>query len=226
MGLGEKERSVENPEQLYRRHLDELKSAQVLDEAAEKRLGYAKLVVAFCTVAAAVVLLWFTKFLALLLLPAGVFVYLAIRHERRLQRIRDRRRSMVFYERGLARIQDHWSGTGETGERFLDPAHPYARDLDIFGPASVFELFCTARTRAGEETLARWLLNAAPIDELTARHGAVADLKCRTDLREQLFCIGETVRTGVHPDALANWGERKPILSSRAIRVTSTVLSL
>lgn len=226
MIAAETERVADTPEELYRRRLDQLTSAQARDEVAEKRLGYAKLVVAFVTIATAVVLLWHVKFLAFLLLPAAVFVYLAVKHENRLQAIRGRRRSMDFYERGIARMEDRWAGTGETGERFLNPAHPYARDLDIFGPASVFQLLCTARTRAGEETLARWLLNAAPIDELAARHGAVADLKSRTELREQLFCVGETVRAGVHPDALANWGEREPILSSRATRITSTVLAL
>lgn len=222
----ETERVADTPEELYRRRLEQLKSAQARDEAAEKRLGYAKLVIALVTLATAVVLLWHVEFLALLVLPAAVFVYLAVRHENRLQAIRTRRRSIEFYERSTARIEDRWAGTGETGERFLNPAHPYARDLDIFGPASLFQLLCTARTRAGEETLARWLLNPAPVDELAARHGAVADLKSRTDVREQLFCIGETVRAGVHPDALANWGERKPILRDRAIKVTSTVLCL
>lgn len=226
MSSGETERGAHNPQELYRQHLEQLKSAQAMDEAAEKRLGYAKLVVAFVTVTAAVVLLWFTKFLALLLLPAGIFVYLAISHENRLQKIRDRRRSITFYERGVARIEDRWAGTGETGERFLDPAHPYARDLDIFGSASLFELLCTARTRAGEETLARWLLNAAPVAELLSRHGAIAELKDRTGLREQLFCIGETVRAGVHPEALATWGQRKPLLNSRGIQIMSTILAL
>src|SRR3954468_17738515 len=62
--------------------------------------------------------------------------------------------------------------------------------------------------------------------EVAARHGAIADLKDRVELREQLFCIGETVRAGVHPEALAKWGERKAVLNSRAIQVTSTVLAL
>ncbi|WP_109484550.1 MutS-related protein [Occallatibacter savannae] len=226
MSSGETEHGVHTPGDLYQRRLDQLKSKQAIDEAAEKQLGYSKLVVAFVTIAAAVVLLWHTKFLVLLLVPAGVFVYLAVRHENRLQQIRHRLRSITFYERGLARLQDRWAGTNETGERFLNPAHPYARDLDIFGPASLFELLCTARTRAGEDTLADWLLHPAPVAELALRHGAIADLKLRTDLREQLFCLGETVRAGVHPDALASWGERKPLLSDRSIRVTSTMLAL
>ena len=214
------------PADHYAQQLNQLKRFQTLEQTVERRLGYAKLVVAFTAVCSALVLLYYIKFLWLLLLPAGLFVYLAIAHEGRLQRLRDRRRSIEFYERGIARINDKWAGTGETGDRFLDPAHPYARDLDLFGTASLFQLLCTARTRVGEETLAHWLLNAAPADEIIARHGAVADLGPRLELRERLFCLGETVRAGVRPDVLACWGERKPIFNSRAIRITTTVLSL
>ncbi|MBS1805821.1 MAG: DNA mismatch repair protein MutS [Acidobacteria bacterium] len=225
MSSGDTVHGAHDPEELYKRHLQQLTSTQTLEEVAEKRLGYAKVAIAFVTVAAAVTLLYFSKVLYLLLIPAAIFVYLAIKHERRLQQISERRRSINFYERGIARIQDRWAGAGEVGERFLEPAHPYARDLDLFGPASLFELLCTARTRAGEETLARWLLNAAPIPEIEARHGAISDLKERLDLRERLFCIGETVRAGVHPDALAVWGDRKPLLSDRSIRITCSVLA-
>ena len=42
-------------------------------------------------------------------------------------------------------------------------------DLDLFGPASLFELLSIARTRAGEETLAAWLLAPADPDEIVAR---------------------------------------------------------
>jgi hypothetical protein len=226
MSADESTRGPADPADHYAQQLNQLKRSQTLEQTVERRFGYAKLVVAFATVCSALVLLYYIKFLWLLLLPAGLFVYLAIAHEGRLQRLRDRRRSIEFYERGIARISDKWAGTGETGDRFIDPAHPYARDLDLFGTASLFQLLCTARTRVGEETLAHWLLNAAPADEIIARHGAVADLGPRLDLREQLFCVGETVRAGVRPDVLARWGERKPILNSRAIRITTTVLSL
>jgi MutS domain V len=212
------------PAELYSVRLLELRSVQAGDQRHEKRLGYAKVVVAFVTIAAAVVLLYYIKFLWLLVLPATSFAVLAVLHENRLQRIRFRQRSIVFYERGVARIQDRWAGMGETGERFLDPVHPYARDLDLFGKASLFELLCTARTRAGEATLAAWLLAAAPVEEIVARHGAIHELNARVKLREQLFCVGETVRAGVHPDSLAKWGERKPLLGSTRLRLTTTVL--
>lgn len=226
MGSEGAERSAGHPQELYTHRLEKLRNTQALDGAAEKRLGYAKLVTAFITVVSALLLLYYSRFLPLLLLPALIFVYLAVKHEHRLQQLRERRRSISFYERGIARIQDRWAGTGETGDRFLNTPHPYARDLDLFGPASLFELMNTARTRAGEETLARWLLNAAPVSEIHARQRAMGDLTDRVDLRERLFCIGETVRAAVHPEALSNWGESSPLLTSRVIRIVCTTLAV
>ncbi len=96
------------------------------------------------------------------LLPAVLFGALVIANDRVRQRLARARRAAAFYERGLARLEDRWAGSGEDGLRFLDPAHPYAADLDLFGTGSLFQLLCTARTGPGEETLAAWLL--APAD--------------------------------------------------------------
>jgi len=215
-----------DPAAFYSERLSDLKRVQSADQKQERLFGYAKVAVAFATIAFAIILLYYIKFLWLLLIPAGTFACLAVLHERRLQQIRLRQRAIEFYERGVARLEDRWAGTGEAGDRFLDSAHPYARDLDIFGQASLFELLCTARTRAGEETLAAWLLAAAPVEEVVARHGAIRDLNERGKLREELFCLGETVRTGVHPDKLAKWGERKPVLKTVPIRITTTLLGV
>ena len=213
------------PAALYAERLNALQLGQAVDRKRERQLGYAKVTVAAIVLVSAIILLYYTKFLWLLLVPVAAFVWLAVLHEQKLRQMRQRQRSIVFYERGIARIEDRWAGEGETGDRFLDQRHPYARDLDLFGKASLFELLCTARTRAGEEKLAAWLLGPAPVAEIEARHGAVCDLRKRVRLREDLFCIGETVRSGVHPDALARWGEQKAILKARSIRVTTTLLA-
>ena len=226
MGAEETSRSAGVPAAMYAEQLNELEHLQAADQRMERQLGFAKLAVAFVTIAAAIVLLYYIKFMWLLLIAIGVFAWLAVLHENRLRRIRQRARAMDFHARGIARVEDRWTGTGETGERFLDPSHPYARDLDIFGPSSLFELLSTARTRAGEEKLASWLLAAAPVDEIRARHGAIHDLSSQLKLREKLFCVGETVRAGVHPEVLATWGERKPLLRNAQIRVTTTVLGV
>ena len=140
-------------------------------------------------------------------LPAAVFVCLIVAHERVLRARRAAGRAVAHYERALARLDGQWAGHGETGARFLDGAHPYAADLDLFGPASLFELLSTARTRMGEETLAHWLLEPGEPAGLRVRHEAVAELRPMLDLREDLAVLGEDVRTGVHPAELAAWGD-------------------
>src|SRR6185369_10129520 len=83
------------------------------------------------------------------LLPFLFFLLLMFRHEIIVQK-RDRvRRTAAYVKRGLARLEDKWSGKGDTGERFRNETHIYAVDLDIFGKGSLFELLCSAETPSG-----------------------------------------------------------------------------
>jgi len=216
---------MELPDAVYRRLLLENLTRLTVDQRQDTRLGYVKIAIFLATVVAAVVaLLYSPNLLGLLLIPALIFVLLAVVHERVLRSMEDRKRVIEFHQRGLARLEDKWMGTGNTGERFLDPAHPYARDLDLFGKGSLFELLCIVRTRAGEETLARWLLNAAPPAEVLARHPAIVEMKDRLPFRERLYVAGESVRVGVRPEALATWAERMPVFPSR--RLTPALATL
>jgi len=210
----------------YAGELARLLALQAAEQRRERLFGYSKLIIAILTLTLAALLNRHTVVLALLSIPVAAFVALAVLQEKLLGSIRYRTRAIAFYERGLARLNDQWAGKGETGERFLDAAHPYARDLDLFGPASLFEYLSGARTRAGEETLARWLLQPAPPKEILARQAAVRELQVRVKFREQLFSAGESVRVGIHPDALAAWGERKPVFPQRDVRVTVSVLAI
>ena len=93
-------------------------------------------------------------------------------------------------------------------------AHPYADDLDLFGPGSVFERLTVCRTRIGEETLAAWLLAPADPIEVKARQRAVADLTPRLDLRESIAVAGaDAPAADYHP--LAEWSNStsEPIIT-------------
>jgi hypothetical protein len=165
----------------------------------------------------------------LIALPVMAFAWLVKLHERTLQARDNAERAVAFYERGLARIEDRWIGTGERGERFRDDHHLYANDLDVFGPASLFELLSIARTQAGEETLARWLTVPAARDEILARQDAVRELTQRLDLREDLALAGAGIRAGVHSNALIAWAERPTPLGppfSRWVAVALTTAAI
>ena len=167
------------------------------------------------------------------LLPFGIgFAGLVLFHERvKRQRLRAER-SVAFYTQGLARLEDRWAGSptlGEPGTEFLQESqrdgHPYAADLDLFGPGSVFALLCTARTSSGRQTLAAWLTTPAPPEEIRARQAAIDELCLRLDLREELAIRSDAIDAGVSPHTLQDWGQSLLRLSGRWLPVIAGVLS-
>ncbi|HTB19477.1 MAG TPA: hypothetical protein VK708_15255 [Bryobacteraceae bacterium] len=197
----------------YRARLEQRRLASGRFEKQFRRIGNARLaaglaaaVVAFFVFGEVWIPFWW------LLLPLAVFAALVVVHARVVERLERSQRAIQFYERGLARLEDRWIGTGEMGERFRDPNHPYSEDLDLFGKGSLFELLSMARTRAGEDFLAAWLLTPASRDEIATRHEAVRELASMLDLREDLAVLGATVRAGLQPDAAARWGEAPEVL--------------
>jgi hypothetical protein len=142
-----------------------------------------------------------------LLVPVGAFVALLFYHSsvRRARVAADR--AATYYKHGIARIEDRWTGLGQPGERFTQMAHIYSADLDLFGKGSLFELLSVARTRMGEDTLAKWLSEPASIETVRDRQESVVDLRERLDLREEMAVLGEDARVGVNPESLLSWAE-------------------
>jgi len=186
-------------------------------DRSHAKLGYGRLATAICAALAVWGALSRGFSILWILVPLGAFVALMVAHERLLRQLERQRRAQRFFDRGLARLSGDWPGHGETGERYLNPAHPYAPDLDIFGKASLFEMLSTARTHVGEDTLAGWLQKPAPPETVLARQAAVEELRPRLDLRERLAVVAEEARTGVDPVALAHWGEAPAQLSGAGL---------
>lgn len=210
---------MQEPREIYTALHRERRAAIVAGEKRQRRLGYWRL----AAVAAAGVLVWLALSAARItilwtLIPGAAFVALMAIHARLTRRLEKQRRAASFFERGLARLDGTWPGTGSTGDAYLDLAHPYAQDLDLFGIGSLFELVSTARTSAGERTLARWLLEPANPPVVRSRQEAIAELRPRLDLREDLAVLAEDARTGVDADSLAAWGEAPPRLGGRGLR--------
>jgi hypothetical protein len=192
----------------YKQRLKDRESRVARHEQIHIRLGYVRLSLALVAAVIGWESFWRHRLTPWwMVAPLILFVFIAAYHSRIL-RARDlAKRAIAFYHNGLARIEDRWAGTGQTGERFNDPHHVYAADLDLFGNASLFELLSTARTRMGEETLAKWLLTPSAVDQIKERHSAVRELSDQLDLREDLAILGEDASVGVFPEALLRWAE-------------------
>jgi MutS domain V len=211
----------------YHRRLELLRAQLSILQKRDKGIGYAKLAILITGI---VTIIWIVASgrisLYWIAAPVVAFIVLAVLHQRIIDAIERNARATLYYKRGLARIHNEWAGAGATGDRFAVDSHPYARDLDLFGNGGMFQLLCDARTEAGEETLASWLLAPASLDEVRARQTAAGDLRQRVDLRENLASLGENLRAGLDPGALLDWAESPAIVAAMPTRIAAMVLSL
>ena len=198
------------PNEEYAQRLKEREARAAHYDGLHLRLGYFKLLL----LGAGLLFAWLA--FGRSLIPAwpfatavAMFVAASVYHSHLLRNKSQAERSAQFYRKGLARLEDRWRGHGSHGERFQNPHHVYASDLDLFGTGGLFELFSTARTRMGEQTLARWLLAPADLPEVLGRQQAVIELRDRLDLREAIFVIGAGERTGVRSRSLRQWAESR-----------------
>lgn len=77
-----------------------------------------------------------------------------------------------------------------------DLVRSFARDLGLFGHASLYRLLDTATTPAGRRLLARWISRPAPPDEIARRQEAVRALAPELDWRQRLEAAGRVAGSG------------------------------
>jgi hypothetical protein len=152
------------------------------------------------------------------------FAVLAVVHAKRLQGFERAQAAERVYLRGLDRIDFEWAGKGRDGSSFLVD-HPYAGDLDLFGPASLFELLNTTRTEIGEVTLADWLRAPAPLGEVRARQAAVDELRPMLDFKEEVAVLASESPVG-RTGLLALWAASSPVRFAPALRVALAAAAL
>src|SRR3954469_16794185 len=146
-----------DPRTTYTQFLERRRSELSSLQSRHRGMGYAKLGMA----ALATLLVWLSLArgafsIVWVLAPIAAFAVLVVAHEGVLRAMERVRRAEQYFVTALVRLDGNWQGTGEPGDRYGEPEHPSALDLDLFGKASLFELLCTARTLIGQDTLAAW----------------------------------------------------------------------
>jgi hypothetical protein len=214
-----------DPQAAYETRVALRRAELVVLEQRDRKLSLARGIVAAIAFVALVVTGSRPTAVVGLIIAAITFVALVIVHERLSRRLSRARRRVAFYETSLARTRGDWIGRGDQGLRFLDPAHPNAIDLDLFGRGSLYERMCTARTHAGQEQLAAWLLHPSPIAGLVERQAAVREIGPRLDLREDLAVLGLEAQRAVDSTALSRWAAAPPVEVPQTLRMVAFALS-
>ncbi|HEY7215389.1 MAG TPA: hypothetical protein VIC28_12215 [Thermoanaerobaculia bacterium] len=139
-------------------------------------------------------------------------------HDRVIQRQRRQGELRTINEEGLLRLARDWSALPVPSLPEPDDVErPVARDLNLFGRASVAHLLGTIHTPPGKTTLASWLLHPASPEEIVERQGAVAELAPEIDLRQEIE-VGVRAMEKSPPDLepFLRWAEGEPWLLRHA----------
>ena len=131
-----------------------------------------------------------------------------------------------FYRRRLQRLQHEYMGKGDPDVDLQMADHLSARDLDLFGEGSLFELLCDVQTPAGRNVLAQWLQSPAPPEEVISRQHAIRSLSGRTDLREKLALLSGDEASEYSWNRLRDWLAASPVRFPRWAPWAALLLSL
>ena len=101
-----------------------------------------------------------------------------------------------IHDRHLKRIAGEWTEFDNRGEGLLPADHPYAFDIDLIGPGSLFQRIDVTHTVHGEHALADWLGRAAAPAAIRARQAAVTELAAMVELRQELEAGALAARSG------------------------------
>ena len=213
-----------------RRHADR-ENRRAAEQKSADRLGNLRLLLAVAALALIIMPLfsrdgtpWWG------LIPVAVaFVFLGRAQDRVFDRRRRAAAAALYYRQGLDRFEETWRTLPDDGadlKEALRTPQDYADDLDLFGPASLFQLVSRATTAEGRRAVARWLMQPASVEEAVARQAAVREFAAAPDAREALVTAsaGEA-RGAVRDDALLKWAEAgQPIPMAGLLQTVGFVL--
>lgn len=129
-----------------------------------------------------------------------VFARLVVCHRRAARRLVLLTARLSVLDGMLTRFDGHWRDLAEDGAAYLAAARPQLTDLHVFGPSSLYQYLCQARTRAGRERLAAALRTEAPqgaaLALVRARHGAIRELAAHPQTALTLASYGALLPDG------------------------------
>lgn len=195
------------------------------------RLALVRLVIFLAWVTVLIVLLgtnfWWA--LAFLLLTVPLLVWGVRRHLAIWRAAQEARKLAQLAEGELLALQHDFSRFAD-GAAYLEPQHPYALDLDIFGPKSVFQLINRTVTAPGSLRLANALRGNHTREEAARTRVQGKVLAAMPDWCLRFRTIGDGLEDDIrHFDRLNDWLDRPAVVAGglhRTIILAAPLLTL
>lgn len=169
---------MNSPLSFFEEQLATARQAELKAQQQFNRLAIIRLVVFFGIVF--FLWLWNSKSNDEWLLAAGgalVLFLILMRKQQSVRRNRDFQRNLQKINNDEIDRLDFKFRRDDTGEHFVEKAHPYMADLDIFGKHSLYRLINRTRTAEGSRRLGQWLSYPADLEEILMRQEASSEFR-------------------------------------------------
>jgi DNA mismatch repair ATPase MutS len=139
------------------------------------------------------IILWYSRSTEAWVLCSALLIGFIICIDQYAKKSKEKR-----YYQNLVRIQEIELAAQQgdynalpTGSNFLEPHHPFAHDLDLFGESSLFQYVNRCQTYAGQSAFANSLkIPSHSKEEVLQRQHIIQELSAYTDYRQDIQAYG------------------------------------
>ncbi|MDF0716908.1 DNA mismatch repair protein MutS [Muricauda sp. 334s03] len=158
----------------------------------------------FVALALGIYFLWGSSLL-FVALPLGIALFLFLvtrfsnvkRHKEYLQRLIEiNETELDILTRKFHHLPD--------GKEFLEPDHPYAQDLDLFGRGSFYQYANRTVLMQGREVFSSLLLDGYPKD-VAQKQVAIQELAQLPEWRQHFSALAGETQPKISPDVVSDW---------------------
>ena len=188
---GDSERERGTPREIYRRRRRRFAEKRSRAERRSLVISWSRLVTATLGLVSMITAVATASgdpapWILLTIGAVAVFLGLVVVHEK-VHKTEERWKVLMeLQDEGLARLDRDWDRLPVPGMAPPPERRSLARDLQLFGRASVAHLLGTVQSPPGRRTLIRWLLSPAAPEEIRERQEAVRGLVPAIRLRHRL----------------------------------------
>jgi len=157
---------------------------------------------------------------------AGLFLFLVRVHNRLSDKIQMLQLHLSVIVNELQALQGNCSAFAD-GAAYIDIAHPYSYDLDIFGKGSVYQSVCRVVTVGGASLLAGKLSSLVrEKEDITGRQEIIKELSTQPDLLQNFRVAGIAIAEGPEDQVfLTRWLQEKDLfINNTVIRVAAVLM--
>ncbi len=196
-------------------------------ESKYMRFSLVRLFVFVAAIALFIFLFSISKLLAILFILAFLVVFgFFIRWHLAIKDQQHHQESLSKVNENEVAACDHDTSAFAPGTDYTDPAHPFALDMDIFGPHSFFQFSNRTSTTIGSNKLAAYLLDGAGASEIKKRQVAIKELAQKLDWRQHFQAYGMRTEDNIsHLTTLNKWLNAPAFISDKKWVSIAMILS-